>query len=85
MIADGAGGFRFETAGSDPIPRPLPEVAATTGASPLADALDPAVTADIRPDTPGTVDGSPRLDLDYVVSTILDGVERARAPAAATG
>ena len=84
VIADGAGGFRFETATGQPIPRPLPEVPRTAASSSLGNVLDPAATAGIRPDTAGRVDGCARLDLDYVVSTILDGVERARAPAAAT-
>ena len=62
MLADGLGHFRFETAGGAPIPRPLPAVRTLPGAAPLGGALDPAVTAHIRPHIAGTVDGSARHD-----------------------
>jgi hypothetical protein len=75
-------GLAFETADGRPIIHRLPRV---DPAIPRIEALRVAVgggdESSIDADTPGTKDGSARLDLGYVVGVVLDGVQRAWAPA----
>ena len=73
----------FETPEGRPIVPPPRTVAVSSGGDGLRALLPGANALNIDARTPGTPDGTARMDLDYLVSVVLDGVERARGTDAA--
>ncbi len=67
----------FETPEGLPIVPPPRTVAFSSGGNGLRALLADADRLNVDASTPGTPDGTARMDLNYVVSVVLDGVERA--------